>query len=233
MENKEIDVISFLEINEITLPKRLINKILDKQFYSELNLCKYIEELVLEHTSNFLFPNHYIAFYPQVEEFKASKDTICNLSGAVIRKGETYYCYHPLIEDLSDNKVYTISKKVKASLGYQDNFPMTLAEYEEWYYKLKNAYYNESDEIDFYLLSVECGDAAFEVVELKKNTKEHKMKLIRKEIKKLEKLKIKLMHNMHLMIDTIEIENKIKKLDLRINNLSNNLTILYNETTKR
>lgn len=233
MENNEIDVISFLENNEITLPKRLVNRILDKKFYNELKLYKYIEELILEHTSNFLFPNHYIAFYPQVKEFKASKDTICNLSGAVIKKGEMYYCYHPLIEDLSDNKVYTISKKVKASLGYQDKFPTTLAHYEEWYYKLKNAYYNESDEIDFYLLSVECGDTAFEVIELKKNSKEHKIKLIRKEIKKLEKLKLKLIHNMLLILDPIEIENEIKKLDLRINKLSNNLTILHNETTKR
>lgn len=233
MKNNEIDILSFLEINEITLPKRLINKILDKKFYSELNLYKYIEELILEYTSNFLFPNHYIAFYPQVKEFKASKDTICNLSGAVIKKGEIYYCYHPLIEDLDDNKIYTISKNIKASLGYQDKFPMTLAEYEEWYYKLKNAYYNESDEIDFYLLSIECGNTAFEVVELKKNTKEHKMKLIRRKIKNLEKLKSKLMHNIHLMLDTTDIEKKVKKLDLRISKLSKNLTILHNETTKR
>lgn len=233
MEEREIDVISFLEINEITLPRRLVNRILDKKFYNELKLYKYIEKLILEHTSNFLFPNHYIAFYPQVEEHKASKDTICNLSGSVIKKGEKYYCYHPLIENLDNNKIYTISKKVKASLGYQDKFPMTLSHYEEWYYKLKNAYYNQTDEIDFYLLSIECGDTAFEVMELKKNTSEHKMKLIRREIKKLEKLKLELVKNMHLLIDSKETELKIKKLDLRINKLTNNLIILHNETTKR
>ena len=33
--------------------------------------------------------------------------------------------------------------------------------------------------------------------------------------------------------EAIRIENEIKKLDLRINKLSNNLTILHNETTKR
>ena len=43
-------------------------------------------------------------------------------------------------------------------------FPQNLATYETWYYKVKNAYYNPSsdDIIDFYSLSVECGDTCLE-----------------------------------------------------------------------
>lgn len=227
----EIDVLLFLRANQIDLPKRLINKLLNQKFYDELTLYKEIEKIILEHTSQFLFPNHYIAFYPQVKEFKAKSDVTCNLSGAIIKKNEFYYCYHPLIEDLNTNKVYTISKNIKASLGYQDKFPLTLAHYEEWYYKLKNAYYHEDDEIDFYFLSVEAGDTAFEVVELKKGTLTHKIKLIKKEIKKLEELRLQLIKNKMMVLDEKEVLNKIKKLDLRINRLSKNLVNIYNETT--
>lgn len=32
-------------------------------------------------------------------------------------------------------------KKNSSSMGYQDYFPQDITSYEEWYYKLKNAYF--------------------------------------------------------------------------------------------
>lgn len=167
-KQNEIDVTSFLEKEEIVLPGRMLRKMKERSFYSELKLYQALQELMAEYTSQFLFPHHYVAFYPQVSERNASSRMTCQLSGAPIRRGESYYCYWPFIEDLNSGKVYTTSKKIKSSLGYQDYFPSTLAEYEDWYYKLKNAYYMDSDVIDFYSLSVECGDTALDLVELKK-----------------------------------------------------------------
>ena len=166
--SKKIDVLAFLEKEEIVLPKRMMNQISKRTFYSKLHLYQSLQEMMNEYTSEFLFPGHYIAFYPQVMERKASSNITCQLSGAPIRKGKSYYCYWPFLEDLNNGRVYTTSKKIKTSPGYQDYFPATLAEYEDWYYRLKNAYYIDSDVIDFYNLSVECGETALDLVELKK-----------------------------------------------------------------
>ena len=54
-----------------------------------------------------------------------------------------------------------MKKRIIAEVGYQDLFPQDITTYEEWYYKVKNAYYdtNSNDIIDFYLLSCECGES--------------------------------------------------------------------------
>lgn len=143
---------------DVDLPIRLINILKGNVFYSEESFFKTVDKLVLEHTSHYLFPNKLVSFYPQVREYHASSDVTCNLSGARIKKGSIYYTYHPFIEELESGKVYTIRKNIKAELGFIDYFPQDLATYEEWYYKIKNAYYvNNDSKIDFYSLSVECG----------------------------------------------------------------------------
>lgn len=155
-----IDISKLLK--EVDLPVRIKNILINDKFYSEESFFKTIDKLVLEHTSHYLFPNSLISFYPQVREHSASRDLVCNLSGARIKKGSLYYIYHPFMEDLSTGKVYTIKKQIKAELGYIDYFPQDLATYEEWYYKVKNADYQSSDNIDFYGLSCECGDSCLE-----------------------------------------------------------------------
>ena len=147
---------------EVDLPVRIKNILISDKFYNEESFFKAVDKLVLEHTSNYLFPNSLISFYPQVREYNASRDLVCNLSGARIKKGSLYYTYHPLIEDLSTGKVYTIKKQIKAELGYIDYFPQNLATYEDWYYKIKNAYYVNDEKIDFYGLSSECGENCLE-----------------------------------------------------------------------
>ena len=147
---------------EVDLPVRIKNILINDKFYSEDSFYKMVDKLVLEHTSHFVFPNKLISFYPQVREYTASRDLVCNLSGAKIKKGSLYYRYHPLMQDVITGKVYTIKKDIKVELGYIDYLPQDLVTYEEWYYKLKNADYTSDDKIDFYGLSCECGDSCLE-----------------------------------------------------------------------
>lgn len=140
------------------LPVRFVNKLRNYSFYSEEEFLKKVDELYFEYSSHFLFPNRLMAFYPQVIERVASKELTCNLSGARIKVGSFYYTYHPFIEDIKSGRVYTIRKKINAELGFIDYFPQNLHSYEEWYYKLKNSYYQNGDIIDFYFLSRECGE---------------------------------------------------------------------------
>ena len=145
-------------LNDIDLPVRIKNILKSNCFYSKDAFYQMVDKLVLDHTSNYIFPNRLISFYPQVLEKQASSDIMCHLSGAVIKKGSLYYTYHPFMEDLKTGRVYTIKKKINAELGYIDCFPQNLFTYEEWYYKLKNAYFQSEDSIiDFYSLSVNCG----------------------------------------------------------------------------
>ncbi len=68
-------------------------------------------------------------------------------------------------------------KRIIAEASYQDCLPQDIATYEEWYYKVKNAYYNTSsdDIIDFYLLSCECGDSCLELYQLGQSKKRKKV----------------------------------------------------------
>lgn len=155
--SKLIDINSLLET--VDLPVRLLNILKSDDFYSEEAFYKMVEQLTLQYTSQYLLPNQLVSFYPQVKERRASTNLICNLSGSIIRKGSFYYTYHPFLENLNTGKVYTIHRNIRAELGYIDYFPQDLFTYEDWYYRLKNAYYEDNDDvIDFYFLSRECGE---------------------------------------------------------------------------
>lgn len=162
-------------LKEVKLPIRIINILKSQSFYNEESFFKAVDQLVFEHTSNFLFPGRLISFYPKVLERKASIDLVCNLSGARIKKGSFYYTYHPFMEDLKSGRVYTIKRNINAELGYIDYFPQNLTAYEDWYCRLKNAYYvNIDSKIDFYGLSVECGDNCLDPYLLGQSKKKRK-----------------------------------------------------------
>lgn len=163
--SKQFDINSLLET--LDLPVRLSNILKSSDFYSEENFYKMVEKLTLQYTSQYFLPNQLVSFYPQVKERRASRDLVCNLSGAIIKKGRFYYTYHPFLENLNTGRVYTIHKNIHAELGYIDCFPQDLFTYEDWYYRLKNAYYgSDNGMIDFYFLSCECGEDCLDLYPL-------------------------------------------------------------------
>ena len=170
LDDKEpIDITPLLDNS---LPVRMINLLKNEKFYSIESFYKSVENLKLQHLSSYLFPNYYISFYPQVKERYASTDLTCCLSGAMIKKGSLYCNYSPFIENLKTGRVYTISKKLHAEICYIDYLPKDLGTYEEWYYKLKNSYFeNNNDPIDFYFLSCECGENCLDLHMLGKSKK--------------------------------------------------------------
>lgn len=164
-------------LKEFDLLIRITNYLKKQNFYSEKSFYDTVSKLVLEHTSNYLLPNHIVAFYPQILERKANSDLTCNLSGSKIKKNSNYYVYYPFIESLNNGRCYTLKRRIIAEVGYQDYFPQDIATYEEWYYKVKNAYYNASSDniIDFYLLSCQCGDSCLELYQLGQSKKRKKV----------------------------------------------------------
>ena len=100
----------YLDNIDFEIPIRIQNKLKNEYFKNELDFYKKLEELTIKHTSYYLFPNNVCCFYPKVTEQIASKEYTCQISAAKIKKGENYYCYRPILENLTTNKVYTIKK---------------------------------------------------------------------------------------------------------------------------
>ncbi len=165
-------------VKDLKLPSRILHILEEKDYDTEDHFFENFNRTVLEYTSHYLFPNRWIAFYPQVVEHHAICDTLCNISGAIIKKGSFYCTYHPFMEDLVSGRVYTIKKKINAEYSFMDYFPKDLVTYEEWYYRIKNAYYEENDSIiDFYNLSISCGEHCLEPYALGPSKKRKKVKL--------------------------------------------------------
>lgn len=159
-------------------PTRIVSILKSRNYKNVYELYEFYEKTLCNYTSNYLFPNELVAFYPQIIERKSLKNIVCALSGQIIEKGSYYCTYHPFIEILSSKKVYTIKKKIKTSLEYIDYFPIDLYTYEQWYYKLKNAYFetNIENSIDFYHLSISCGEHCLEPYALRlSKTKKNKL----------------------------------------------------------
>lgn len=168
MNSEEIYLLIQDIAKEYDLPIRIVNILKSKSFKSEKDFYKVLEDILIKYTSNYLSPNHLISFYPQLKERKASKNFSCDLSGIPIYSGRYYYTYHPFLEDLKSGKVYVTQKEIKTCIDYVDELPKDLFTYEEWYYRLKNCYYenNLNNNVDFYHLSTKLGDNCLEPYEL-------------------------------------------------------------------
>ena len=161
-DNSCVDISDLLQ--EVDLPIRLLNILKSSHFNSVESFYQAVEWLTMQYTSRYLFPNQLVYFYPQVQQKMARRDLVCHLSGASIKKGSFYYAYHPFIENLETGRTYTIHNYICAELAYIDYFPQDLFTYEEWYYHLHNAYYeNNNGPIDFYLLSCQCGESCLDL----------------------------------------------------------------------
>lgn len=189
--NNDIDhrLIEILNDLQITLPNAVMKQLYTLQTTGKNidEIYNYMTNIIEEYKSYYLFPNNYIAFYPIVKERIAYKEYLCHLSDAPIKLGENFYTYHPFIKNLSTKKAYTTRNDICASLGYQDLFPRTIQQYEEWYSQIKDSYYQQNSDIDFYRLSVNCGDDALALMELKENTPGSKIRRLKRELKILKK----------------------------------------------
>jgi len=162
----------YLYLVDSDLPIRIKNITKGKFFSSEIEFYRFLEKLLYEYTSYYLFPNNYVAFYPYLEQCHSKKETTCNISGTQIKKGNLYYYYRPLIENLSTGNIYTIQKTIKVAEGYQDILPTNIHNFEAWYQKLACKNFYDDDVVDFYNLSIMCGESCLHPYQLRK-TKKH------------------------------------------------------------
>lgn len=97
-QKEPIDIVPLLA--ELNLPTRFIHILKRQTFYSKETFYQKVESLEQEYMSYYLFPNQYVAFYPQIKERCAQTNLVCHLSGGVIKKGSFYCSYSPFVESL-------------------------------------------------------------------------------------------------------------------------------------
>lgn len=87
------------------------------------NLHEIVERFYLNNQSTYLFPGDIVLVYPMIHEYHSKKDIICDVSGALIRKGSLYCHYKPLLENLSTGEIYVLKTPLKSEVGEIDFFP--------------------------------------------------------------------------------------------------------------
>lgn len=96
--------------------------------------------------SQYLFPGHLVIVYPTIKIIKSRKTHLCSFSGARISPGSEHLFYKLFIEDLTDSSVYYLENTLRAEIGYEDNFPTTIQQLDDFAYKLSHAYELDLDE---------------------------------------------------------------------------------------
>lgn len=127
------------------------------------NIDQYLQSI----TSEYLFPNNIINFYPTIKELKAKKTIQCDFSGSLIFKNNYYYLYRPLLHNLNNGKRYVLKRSIKVEIGYDEYLPKTFTEFEHFIYKLNNSYslQNSDGQLDYYTIA--CNIKDWSLLELK------------------------------------------------------------------
>lgn len=90
-----------------------------------------LEEYYYKNTSIQYFPSNLIAFYPSIKEYHSRDNIICDFSANLIKKGQLYINYRPLIENLSTGNRYVLKKSIKCKTAYIDKLPNNILEFEQ------------------------------------------------------------------------------------------------------
>ena len=209
------------------LPRRASEKYFDnsksliENYYRISSVCQ-------EHVRLFLFPGHDMILYPKVTYRHATKTIWLHLGDYKIEKGDPYCVYRPLIEDLTTNKKYVLKKSLFASLDCVDLFPQDFRTFEEWDYKLQNAYFNPSElnGIDFYEFSCRLKDDELTLLELKDDCFTRKKRRLLKELHQLEKLELQQNKNIAKFLNIEKEKRKLMETQKRICEIREKIRVL-------
>lgn len=123
-----------------------IQDIIDNNYGKSIEEIERLIELeYINWTSNCFFPNHVVAFYPNIKEYVAFRDILCHVCGGVIKAGSRYYAYRPMIRDVDTKRVYVLKKTMKVEIGYLELLPLSICEFEDMDMRIRNAYIDNDE----------------------------------------------------------------------------------------
>ena len=141
-----------IELQDNRLSKKVIENLkgepIDK-IYRELMKA---EEEVRSHS---LFPGSLVVVYPNIKEMRSKTFKICDFSGAVISPGSIYTSYRPLLDNMTTNERYILSRTIKVEIGYRNELPTNIHELEALEQNMFLETFNNG--IDFNHFSIQMG----------------------------------------------------------------------------
>lgn len=141
-----------MELQDNRLSKKVIENLkgepIDK-IYRELMKA---EEEVRSHS---LFPGSLVVVYPNIKEMRSKSFKICDFSGAVISPGSIYTSYRPLLDNMTTNERYILSRTIKVEIGYRNELPTNIHELEALEQNMFLETFNNG--IDFNHFSIQMG----------------------------------------------------------------------------
>lgn len=85
------------------------------------------EEEIRSHS---LFPGNLVLVYPNIQEKKSKDFKTCDFSGAVIHPGSLYVSYRPLLDNITTNERFVLSRTIHVEAGYRYDLPTSIDELE-------------------------------------------------------------------------------------------------------
>lgn len=128
---KEKDIEQYFKILKELQDNRLSKKVIENlkgqpidKIYREL--IKKEEEI----RSHSLFPGSLVVVYPNIKEMKSKNFKTCDFSGAIISPGSIYISYRPLLDNMTTNERYVLSRTINVEIGYRSELPINIHELE-------------------------------------------------------------------------------------------------------
>lgn len=153
---KEKDIEEYFNILRELQDNRLSKKVIENlkgepidKIYREL--MKASEEI----RSHSLFPGSLVVVYPNIKEMRSKTFKICDFSGAVISPGSIYTSYRPLLDNMTTNERYILSRTIKVEIGYRNELPTNIHELEALEQNMFLETFNNG--IDFNHFSIQMG----------------------------------------------------------------------------
>lgn len=153
---KEKDIEEYFNILRELQDNRLSKKVIENlkgepidKIYRELMKA---EEEVRSHS---LFPGSLVVVYPNIKEMRSKSFKICDFSGAVISPGSIYTSYRPLLDNMTTNERYILSRTIKVEIGYRNELPTNIHELEALEQNMFLETFNNG--IDFNHFSIQMG----------------------------------------------------------------------------
>ena len=134
------DIIDYRNLFNLYDQNKLTGELLIKYNDTLQSLYEEFNNISLMYESDYCFPGHIVILYPNIRVRKALKEHLCSFSGAKIYKGEEYISYQLFIEDLTEHALYTLARPIAAEIGYEEYFPKSIKELDDFIYKIQHAY---------------------------------------------------------------------------------------------
>lgn len=134
---------------------------------NEKEQYEIMERYYLENRSKEYFSGCLVAFYPYIVEHHSRKEITCDISTNIIKKGQLYINYRPLIENIETGDTFVLSKTIKCETIYQGLLPTNILEFENLNEQIMNYEYYRDSEIHLDHLHYRQG-GYLKIVKLKK-----------------------------------------------------------------